>query len=92
MMRGQAEPASLGAGTQVYDVVLPESRPGDAALAIGFIGNAPVLGLAAPPGPGRDVRQWPPVGLWDSLPALPGVEKKVGVTESVCNYNYVDIM
>ena len=28
--------ASLGAGTQVYDVVLPESRPGDAALAAEF--------------------------------------------------------
>ena len=35
--------ASLGAGTQVYDVVLPESRPGDAALAAEFARHSVVL-------------------------------------------------
>ena len=35
--------AALGAGTQVYDVVLPESRPGDAVLAAEFARHQVVL-------------------------------------------------
>lgn len=54
--------AALGAGLQVYDVVLPEARPGDAALAAEFARHPVVLAQVFALDPNTPVAVGAPAG------------------------------